>query len=286
MSHTPVLLKEVLEVLCPKNEGLYIDATFGGGGYTKALLEAYNCRVIACDRDPEAVERAFELQKQYPDRLRVIHTTFSDLFTHIKEKVDGIVFDFGTSSYQLDQAKRGFSFRLEGALDMRMSKEGMSASHIVNTFSQKELEDIIFTYGEEKKAKRIAKAILENRKSKPFETTLQLAKCIEQAVGYRSNRIHSATLTFQALRIFVNNELIEIQIILNKIHSFLKEEGRLIMVTFHSLEDRLIKSFLKDNHLYKVLFKKPLTPSDYEILCNKKARSAKLRAAVKRTEKE
>ncbi|MDP2193534.1 MAG: 16S rRNA (cytosine(1402)-N(4))-methyltransferase RsmH, partial [Alphaproteobacteria bacterium] len=169
--HVPVLLKEMLRFLSPKDNGVYVDATFGGGGYTQAILESANCRVLAIDRDPDAIERGKALQKKFPDRLTLIHGSFGQIDTLVTEQVDGVVFDYGVSSFQLDEAHRGFSFMRSGPLDMRMSQDGMTAAHVVNTYSAYDLADIIFHYGDETYSRSIARAIVRARQEEPFETT-------------------------------------------------------------------------------------------------------------------
>lgn len=308
MGHIPVLLHEMLTALAPKDGEVYVDATFGGGGYTSAILEAADCQVIAIDRDPEAAQRAKALLDLYPGRFHFHAGTFSDLPEIMvkagREYVDGVVFDFGVSSFQIDQAERGFSFRFEGPLDMRMSGEGQTAAEIVNTYSEENLADIIYQYGEERKSRRIAWAIVKARQDKPFETTKELADLIKATVKVPPTAQHPATLTFQALRIYVNNELIEINNGLKYSEKFLADRGRLVAVTFHSLEDRLVKSFIKERTLNKKkqsrllpfekpidtpklphhfvdLYAKGLGPTDAEVKANPRSRSARLRAAVK-----
>ena len=289
-NHIPVLLREVLEVLDPRDGGVYVDATFGGGGYTRAILEAKNCTVIGLDRDPDAKARALEFQNEFKDRFQFISGVFSDLDTLLPpQSYDGIIFDFGVSSYQLDQADRGFSFRFEGPLDMRMSKSqgGITAGDVLNTYPENQLAEIISLYGEEKKAKIIAKTIVEQRKKKPLETTKDLAALVRSIVR-RHDGIDPATLTFQALRIFVNNELIEIDTALKKTLNLLSVGGKVITVTFHSLEDRVVKNWMRANasscarpgFTLSPLFPKPLAPSRQEIRENPRSRSAKLRGAT------
>lgn len=301
MSHIPVLLNEMLEALALKEGGVYVDATFGGGGYTSAILDRVNCNVIALDRDPEAAGRAKELQKKYKDRLEFHSGVFSDLPMLLSgRKVDGVVFDFGVSSFQIDTPERGFSFRFDGPLDMRMSGQGESAADIVNTYDEVDLANLIYEYGEERKSRHIAKAIVELRKVKPIETTLELANLIKSRLGGRPDAQHPATLTFQALRIKVNNELMEIDQGLDFSINFLKPEGRLVAVTFHSLEDRIVKTFLRQRSVRKGkqsrllpgeqsppppqfidLAPKGIAPSDAEIKANPRSRSSRLRVAVR-----
>lgn len=300
--HTPVLLKEMQEALAIKDYGVYVDATFGGGGYTRALLVNSTIRVFGLDRDPDAAIRAKEVERDYPDRFCFLQGTFSMLPALLSqqgiEKVDGVVFDFGVSSFQIDEADRGFSFRFEGPLDMRMSKEGMSAADVVNTVPEKELADIIYKYGQEKKSRAIARSICVARKVNKFETTLELANLIKSTIGGRPDAQHPATLTFQALRIFVNNELIEIEAGLKFAENFLKPGGRLVTVSFHSLEDYLVKTFIRarSTRSKKVsrllpgekppvlatfldLSPKGISPSSAELKNNVRSRSARLRVA-------
>lgn len=301
--HIPVLRDEMLTALNPQPGEVYIDATFGGGGYTRAILERADCRVIGLDRDPEAIERGHEMMRT-TDRLTMLHGTFRDLPQLLEttgiNHVHGIVFDFGVSSFQLDTPERGFSFRFDSPLDMRMSATGLSAADVVNTFSEKELADIIYTYGEERHSRRIARAIVAQRLLAPFTTTQQLADLIKKIVKKKDH--HPATLTFQALRIFVNNELIEIEAALLIAKRILYKGGRLVTVTFHSLEDRIVKTFLRaqarrqasgvSRHLpmmdatpalpavFKDLYPRGLSPQDAEMRANPRSRSARLRAGV------
>lgn len=274
--HIPVLLKEVLHFLAPKDGGLYVDATFGGGGYTKAILSKGNTRVIAFDKDPEAIERGQELQAEYGDRLRLVHDSFSNLALHIHEPIQGIVFDFGVSSFQLDEGDRGFSFQKNGPLDMRMSKEGVSAADIINSFKEDDLADIIYHYGDERKARVIAREIVQTRSVTPFQTTFDLATLIRKIVK-KKDAIDPATKTFQALRIYINNELIDIRDALQNTLCIMQPDSVLIGVTFHSLEDRLLKQFISKNQFSPLT--KVVQPERQEIMENIRSRSAKLRAA-------
>lgn len=302
--HVPVLLNEMIEALNPQPSGVYLDATFGGGGYSRALLDAAHCDVIALDRDPDAVKRADYLKVKYPDRFQFLKGSFSDLQDLWNQNalppLDGIVFDFGVSSFQIDEADRGFSFRFSGPLDMRMSKEGITAADVVNTYAEKDLADIIYKYGQEKKSRYIAKAIVQARKVKIFETTDDLANTVKSAIGGRPDAQHPATLTFQALRIYVNNELMEIESGLLFAENNLKTGGRLVTVTFHSLEDHLVKSFIRERSSrtkvasrllpheippkppsFKDVYPKGVAPSQKEAKENSRSRSARLRAAEK-----
>lgn len=283
--HIPVLLNEVIHYLAPKDNAVYIDATFGGGGYSRAILNAANCRVIGFDRDPDAVLRAHEFAKEFPGRFEIIHAPFSHMNDYITDPVDGVVFDYGVSSFQLDEADRGFSFRQDGPLDMRMSKEGQSVEEVVNTFSERDLADIIYHYGDETQSRSIARAIVKARSEYRLTTTLQLAEIIRRIVR-RKDGIDPATKSFQALRIYVNNELIEIDETLNKTLPILRDGAKLVAVTFHSLEDRIVKNFMRKSAQGEaggrlhIETRQPVTPTDAELQMNPRARSAKLRAAT------
>lgn len=315
MNHIPVLLPEMLTALSPKEGEIYVDATFGGGGYSRAILEAAPCRVVGFDRDPVAVARGNDLEKEFSGRFRMLQGTFSQIKNLLESiglaKVHGFVFDLGVSSYQLDEADRGFSFRFEGPLDMRMSQDGLSAADVVNTYSEQELADIIFRYGEERRSRAIARKIVAFRKQEPFRTTTQLANLVKSVVKGSKDGQNPATLTFQALRIFVNNELIEIDKGLKIAEECLLPGGRLVVVTFHSLEDRLVKQFLKARQgvqkgrnsswsrhmpdrveamdLMPTFMQgkgtsariKGITPSLDELRLNPRSRSARLRSAIR-----
>ena len=298
--HIPVMLKEVLENLAPRDGGLYVDATFGNGGYSEAILKAASCRVIAIDRDPNVKARAEELQALYGNRFEFRAGQFGDFADLIPEVVDGAVFDIGVSSMQLDQSERGFSFSKEAPLDMRMSCSGETAADLINTLSERELANLIYKYGEERKSRQIAARIAEYRKSKPIETTKELAEIIYTVIHKTPNSIDPATRTFQALRIAVNNELGELESGLSGAAEKLKSGGRLIVVTFHSLEDRIVKTFFNENSGKKRAVSrymaelaqnsdallaecsKAIAPTEEEIIRNPRSRSAKLRVAVKR----
>lgn len=299
--HKPVMINEVLDTLSPHDQEIYIDATFGAGGYSAAILEKANCSVIALDRDPEAVLRAQSLKNQYGNRFSFYEGRFGDMDRIVPSQgYDGIVFDIGVSSPQLDEAERGFSFRMEGPLDMRMEKSGLSAADVVNTFDEKEIARIIWVYGEERRSRAIAKAIIAQR---PFETTTQLAELVRSIVGMERPGFDPATRTFQALRLYVNDELGELERGLEASEKLLKTGGRLVVVSFHSLEDRIVKTFLRkksggdaqpSRHLpdvsrikptFQLKNRKALTPQETEIRTNPRARSAHLRWAI-RTEGE
>lgn len=296
--HIPVMLQEVLAALNPQKGELYVDATFGNGGYTRAILEAANCKVIALDRDPTVRIRANEIKNMYGERFEFRFGQFGDFTDLVPEKINGAVFDIGVSSMQLDEAERGFSFSKEGALDMRMSQSGVSAKDIVNTYDEQALADLIYQYGEEKKSRQIAREIAEYRKHKEIETTTELAEIIYKVIHKKFGEIDPATRTFQALRIAVNDELGELSRGLTGAANRLQKNGRLAVVDFHSLEDRIVKTFFKENggrrvrvskyapelvqdeHLFAEV-SKVIVPTAEECKRNPRARSAKLRFAVR-----
>ena len=250
MIHAPVMLNEVLQTLKPADDEVYVDGTFGAGGYTKAFLDSADCTVIAIDRDRDALERANVLKAQYGDRLVFIQGNFGDVEGLLKsagfEKVDGFVLDIGVSSMQIDQAGRGFSFRFDGPLDMRMDQsQGATAADVVNRTPEKELADLIYKYGEERMSRKIAKTIVTRRAEKKFETTSDLANVVRSVVPKSKDGIDPATRTFQALRLFVNDELGELEKALGAAEKILKPNGRMIVVSFHSLEDSMVKNFLR-----------------------------------------
>ena len=245
--HVPVLLEEVITALAPREGGLYLDATFGAGGYTRALLAYANTQVLALDRDPGAIADGAALVEASQGRLMLEDARFSALAAIAARRglsvFDGVTFDVGVSSMQIDEADRGFSFRHDGPLDMRMARTGPSAADIVNTESEERLADIIYHYGEERFSRRIARAIVMDRVARPFESTLQLAGLVARLVPHKPMEIHPATRTFQALRIAVNDELGELVAGLAGAEQVLGPGGRLAIVTFHSLEDRIVKQF-------------------------------------------
>ena len=302
--HIPVLGRPAVEFLQPRQGGVYIDGTFGAGGYTRAILAAADCKVIGIDRDQTAIALGADLVDQSEGRLTLIEDAFSNLDAIAREAgfdaVDGVVLDLGVSSMQLDSADRGFSFRLDGPLDMRMSGEGASAADVVNSAGERDLADIIFTLGEERHSRSVARAIVKARAQAPFETTRALAETVASVVRSRPNEIHPATRTFQALRIYVNDELGELAAALQAAERIVKAGGRLVVVSFHSLEDRIVKAFLADRAqtrggsrhapevdrpapTFRTLTKRPVAADDDEVMLNPRARSAKLRAA-ERTE--
>lgn len=294
--HNPVMLNEVLQQLQPRDGEVYVDATFGAGGYTRAILAAANCKVIAIDQDPSVHATAAAFSSEHGDRFEFVRGNFGDIAKLIKEPINGIVFDIGVSSMQLDEGERGFSFRFDGPLDMRMSQNGQSAAEFLNSASEREIADVIFKYGEERQSRRIATSIVASR---PLTTTFDLHKAVHKAIG-NTGKIDSATKTFQAVRIFINSELENLQKGLKSALEILKKGGRLVVVTFHSLEDRIVKLFLNEKggavqttnrHMVQtttdilpelnLLTKKAVKSSDAEIAVNPRARSAKLRAAIK-----
>ncbi len=297
--HYPVMLKEVLETLSPESGKIYVDATLGNGGYSEAILNTANCKLIALDRDPNVIPRAQELKQKYGERFDFRQGCFGDFADLIKEQIGGAVFDIGVSSMQLDQAERGFSFSKDAPLDMRMSCEGITAADIVNTYTENELADLIYKYGEEHKSRQIAAAIIKARSLAPISSTKQLAEIIYTIIHKTPNSIDPATRTFQALRIAVNNELGELENGLNGAALRLQSGGRLVVVSFHSLEDRIVKSFFKTNtgkkmHVSRYKPAEPITDgkifaecskafiaSQEEVNINKRSRSAKLRYAIK-----
>ena len=305
--HIPVMLKEVLHTLQPKDGGVYVDGTFGAGGYTRAILEAANCTVYAIDRDPEAFARAVSMAKDFTGRLIPLHGCFGSIAQLLKAEnithIDGIVLDIGVSSIQLSTAARGFSFQKDGPLDMRMSLSGPSAADVVNTTPEKDLAHIIFTYGEERASRQIAKRIVEARTVAPIATTLQLADIIHSVLPQHPKlRTDTATKTFQALRIHVNDELGELEKALEAAETLLLPEGRLVVVSFHSLEDWCVKNFLKERagmlgnnsrHLpaaptgprptFTIEKTNGLKASDDEIAKNTRSRSAHLRYGIRTT---
>ncbi len=303
--HTPVLLDEVVATLKPKDKGVYVDGTFGAGGYSRALLKAADCRVYAIDRDPNTRRFAEAIESEFYDRFVWVLGNFSSMCTLLAaqgvNKVDGVVLDLGVSSMQIDQADRGFSFRNDGPLDMRMGDDGLNAADVVNTASEAELADILFYYGEEKAARKIARRIVEARESLPITRTLQLADIIRAAIGGKIQKSDPATRSFQALRIHVNQEFEAIERGLIEAEQLLAPGGRLVVVTFHSLEDRLVKRFYhsrcgrfgeQSRHAPKAqgdtaapsfFLPKPskLTASDEEVARNLRSRSATLRVMEK-----
>lgn len=298
--HIPVLLHEVIDSLHICAGGVYVDGTFGAGGYTEAILNAApDVRVIAIDQDETAIAAGQALVKKYDGRLTLLHGRFGDMDRLVNIPADGVVLDIGVSSMQIDRPERGFSFQKDGPLDMRMGQSGQTAADVVNTYDEQELADIIYKYGEERFSRKIAKAIVSERAKAPFSTTLQLANAIHSVMPHKPTDIDSATRTFQALRIFVNDELGQLERGLQGAENILKDGGILSVVTFHSLEDRIVKNFLQNacaaaRHInkykpqeaehgrFELAFKKPLSASAAEMRENPRSRSAKLRSAIRK----
>jgi 16S rRNA (cytosine1402-N4)-methyltransferase len=301
-SHAPVLLAETIDALAPHDDGIYVDGTFGRGGYTRALLDRARCRVFAIDRDPEAVASGAALARAAGGRLTLIEGSYGDMATLLGTAgiaaVAGIALDLGPSSPQLDDPARGFSFRGDGPLDMRMARHGTTAADLVNTLPEAALADIIFLYGEERFSRRIARAVLAARETAPIQRTGELAAIVRKVVPAQPGGIDPATRTFQALRIAVNDELGELERGLAAAERLLAPGGRLVIVSFHSLEDRRVKTFLRQRsaaaprgsrHLpaagretaasFRLLTKKAVRPGEAELTRNPRAHSARLRAA-------
>ncbi len=297
--HVPVLFRRIIEWLSPQSGGLYIDATFGAGGYSRAILEQPGTRVIGIDRDHNAVAEGAALVEAAQGRLELAEDCFSNLDTITgPAAAAGVVFDLGVSSMQLDRAERGFSFRHDGPLDMRMGRSGPSAADVVARASERDLALIIATLGEERHARAVARAIVKARGDRVIASTKALADLVAGVVRGRDSPIHPATRTFQALRIFVNDELGELARGLVAAERALKPGGRLVVVAFHSLEDRIVKTFLAERSrapggsrhrpdivapppTFQVLTRRPETPDEGEVAGNARARSAKLRAAAR-----
>ena len=301
--HIPVLLDEVVNALSINNHEYYIDATFGLGGYTKAILNKKDCKVIAFDRDPEAKIFAEKIKIDFKDRFFFKNAKFSQLVSLLDDfkikKVAGVVFDLGVSSPQFDQKHRGFSLKLNGPLDMRMSKEGPTAEEFINQVEENTLAKIIYELGEEPYSKRIAKNIILERSKTYIKTTGQLANIIRKSIPTSNKKIDAATKTFQAIRIYLNDEISELEQGLIAAEKILQPQGVLAAVSFHSIEDRIIKKFFlrcakrkisskylpelpSEKYSLEIVTKKPIKPSKDEVNLNKRSRSAKLRIA-KRT---
>ncbi len=309
LEHVPVLLDEILENLkkFKITNGIIVDATFGLGGYSNAILENTNCDVYGFDRDPEVIKYANKLSERYKSRFTFFQQKFSDIDeilskqNHSKKKIKGMIFDLGVSNLQLTKKNRGFSFKLDGPLDMRMSKEGIKALDVINNYSAEKLADILYNFGDEVFSRRIAHNIVKSREIIPITSTLELADIIRKAIPGKKSKIDKATKSFQAIRMFINDEIIELNKGLIASEKFLTYGGILCVVSFHSIEDRIVKNFLnecqgksklfiskflppKENlrKSFEIITKKPILPSANEVKINHKARSAKLRIA-KRT---
>jgi 16S rRNA (cytosine1402-N4)-methyltransferase len=289
-NHKPVLLKEVIENLNINPDGIYIDATVGAGGHAKEILKKLSKKgqIIALDVDETAVKIANDNLGHYHN-VRIYNENFINIPELLKNLginfINGILFDLGVSNMQLSVPERGFSFQLDGNLDMRMDKnKEINAEYIINKFSYEELVSIFKNYGEERYSKRIAKKIIEKRRFQPIKTTLELANIIKSAVPYSNMKIHPATRVFQALRIYINNELENLDKVLNSIWKLLVKGGRIEVISFHSLEDRIVKQTfnkLKKENILNIITKKPIMPSEIEVRENPRSRSAKLRVAEK-----
>jgi 16S rRNA (cytosine1402-N4)-methyltransferase len=304
LPHIPVLLPEVVGAISPKDGGVYVDGTFGAGGYSRAILAAADCILYAIDRDPAARTAVAAVSASFPGRFHFLPGRFGDMASllppEIHGRIDGIALDIGVSSMQLDRAERGFSFQKDGPLDMRMGGEGPTAADLVNSLPEAELADLIYTYGEERASRRVAAAIVAARAEKPFATTLELAACVRSAVRPSKDGIDPATRTFQALRIAVNDELGELERALAAAEVLLAPGGVLAVVSFHSLEDRIVKRFMDaksgrqsapSRHLpqaaeaalatFALARRKPQSATEAEARLNPRARSAHLRVAVR-----
>jgi 16S rRNA (cytosine1402-N4)-methyltransferase len=303
IEHVPALLQETLHYLAPERGGVFIDCTLGLGGHARALLEADPAvTVIGIDRDPEALRRAESRLAAFGDRVQVLEGRFGELAallaTHGVTQVDGVLADLGVSSLQLDRAERGFSFRFEGPLDMRMGGSDMTAADVIATYSEEDLARVFREHGEERDARRVARAIVRRREQAPIETTTELRRIIQAAKRgrrRREGRVDPATRIFQALRIEVNQELAEIDQLLDQAIQLLRPGGRLVVLSYHSLEDRIVKNRLRDlargevdpitgrpreeTRLIEVLTRRPIRPRAEEVAANPRARSARLRAA-------
>jgi len=307
--HIPVMLKEVLDVLQPQDGGIYVDGTFGNGGYSRGLLESANCQVWGIDRDPNVIAKAKDMQAEFGGRLKVVQGRFGDMAELLGglgvAGVNGVALDLGVSSMQLDQAERGFSFKNDGPLDMRMEQTGQTAADVVNTFEEEDIANIIYEYGEERRSRHVAHAIVEARKEQKFTRTRELATLVRRVVRKSKDGIDSATRTFQGLRIYVNDELGEVDRGLAGAEQLLAEHGRLAVVSFHSLEDKRVKSFLNEHAgnlpnpsryapeisnkgpkpTFKLLKRGVVKPSKDECQINPRSRSARMRLAERTASK-
>ena len=295
LSHFPVMVNEVVSFLKPKKEKIYLDCTFGQGGYSRKILESAKCKVCAIDRDLNSNKYAKILSQEFNNRFSFSNTKFSDLHFFLNENniktIDGMVLDLGVSNTQLNDPHRGFSFNYNGPLDMRMDtiNTRLTAETIINEYDEKELSDIFFYYGEERNSRKIANSIVEFRKKKKIDSTKMLSDIIQKINKYKFK--HPATRVFQALRIVINEELNELEEALKISLEILTKNARVVVVAFHSLEDKIIKNFFKKNgykhfnndkaDFFRIITKKPITPSPEEIRINPRSKSAKLRVAEK-----
>ena len=294
LQHKPVMCEEVLSILNPSDGCVYLDGTLGAGGHSRKILESADCSVIGIDKDPTAIELCRDLEKQYGNKFLSINGSFGNLSQHLNSiginKIDGILLDLGTSSMQLGTPERGFSFQFDAPLDMRMTQTGETAYDIINSLSEDSLADIIFYFGEERSSRKIAKAIVNKRKIKKIKTTFDLNEIVLSVKKGNNKKIHPATKTFQALRIYINNELKDLYEALISIEKVLSEKGRLVVISFHSLEDRIVKNFIRENSIplrkydpknpdkiFVYENRKVIKPSEYEVKKNRRSRSAKLR---------
>jgi 16S rRNA (cytosine1402-N4)-methyltransferase len=305
VTHIPVMTAEMLAALVPADGGVYLDGTFGGGGHTAAILRAADCTLFAIDRDPDAIARGAALAAAYPGKLHLLQASFGDMLNLLARRgvgrLDGIVLDLGVSSFQLDDPARGFSFRTDAPLDMRMAREGVTAAELVNTLPEKELADTLYRLGEERASRRIARAIVAARTAAPITTTGRLAAIIRAVLPPDRSGIDPATRSFQALRIRVNDELGEVERALAQASALLAPGGRLVVIAFHSLEDRLVKRFMQEatgrapspsRHdprglarpapaRFSLLTPRAVRPAAAELAVNPRARSARLRALAR-----
>ena len=294
LQHKPVMCEEVLSILNPSDGCVYLDGTLGAGGHSRKILESADCSVVGIDKDPTAIELCRDLEKQYGNKFLSINGSFGNLSQHLNSiginKIDGILLDLGPSSMQLGTPERGFSFQFDAPLDMRMTQTGETAYDIINSLSEDSLADIIFYFGEERSSRKIAKAIVNKRKIKKIKTTFDLNEIVLSVKKGNNKKIHPATKTFQALRIYINNELKDLYEALISIEKVLSEKGRLVVISFHSLEDRIVKNFIKENSIplrkydpknpdkiFVYENRKVIKPSEYEVKKNRRSRSAKLR---------
>lgn len=303
--HVPVLFNEVLQYMSPQDDEIYVDGTFGAGGHSRGLLAAAKCHVYGIDRDATVQPFARQLEKDYPGRFTLLAGNYGEMQSLLEkaglDKVHGILLDIGVSSMQLDTPERGFSFQHDAPLDMRMGNQGRTAAELVNRMEEKELADIIYRYGEEHKSRHIARAIVLEREKGPITGTIQLAEIVRKVVRGPKNKIDPATKTFQAIRIWVNNELEELSDGLQAAEQLLLPGGRLVIISFHSLEDSMVKQFLLERSgrtmavsryqpevavsgkppTFSILTKKAVKPTEEEVDRNIRARSARLRAGVR-----